>query len=99
MMRAVLLAAAGGSALLWGSARDLAVGILVAVLHFFLFCNVFRVPRPLELAWAGILVADVAVLRMAGIFSWSVALSVQTPVTLAVLIWTVRSPEYRGIGS
>ena len=33
------------------------IGLLVAFVvgHFFLFCNVLRVPRVLELAWAGIL--------------------------------------------
>ena len=33
-------------------------GIVLA--HFFLFCNVFRVSRPLELLWAGAFVTLVA---------------------------------------
>ncbi len=32
------------------------IAIVFVVLHFFLFCNVLRMSRPLELTWAGIFV-------------------------------------------
>ena len=96
---AVLLTAASGSLLAWRSARALAVGIAVAVFHFFLFCNVFRVSRPLELGWAACLLLNVFTLRLLDAFSWPTAMLVQTPITLGILVWTVRSPEYRGIGA
>ena len=66
--------------------------------HFFLFCNVFRIPRRPELCWAaafmtlaaGCLIADVSILH---------ALWLVMPVTLLVLAYSIRLPTYHGIGS
>ena len=66
--------------------------------HFFLFCNVFRVPRRPEMVWAGsfiviataCLVADVSPLH---------AMWLILPVTVGVLIYAVRLPTYHGVGS
>ena len=95
----VLLLAGIAVWLLWAPMRDLAVGVAVAVFHFFLFCNVFRVRRRLELIWAGLLVVNVVTFRWSGEFTWLRARAVQTVVTLIVLALTIRSPDYRGIGA
>lgn len=66
--------------------------------HFFLFCNIFRVPRKPELVWAsaflvlatGCLVADASILH---------AFWLALPITAAVLIYSIRLPTYHGIGS
>ncbi len=66
--------------------------------HFFLFCNVFRVPRKPELLWAAIfismasicLVLDLTILHA----MWMVL-----PVSVLVLTYSVRLPTYHGIGS
>ena len=66
--------------------------------HFFLFCNIFRVPRKPELVWAGAfvvlaagcLIADASVLH---------SLWLVLPITAAVLIYSIRLPTYHGIGS
>jgi hypothetical protein len=66
--------------------------------HFFLFCNVFRVPRKPELFWASgfilfstcCLAADVSVLH---------AMWLVLPLTFGVLIYSIHLPGYHGIGS
>ena len=70
----------------------------VALGHFFLFCNVFRVRRNFELAWAGFFLANFAVWSWIG-FSWLAVLAVQTPVTVLAIGVEMRSPRYHGIGS
>ncbi len=73
------------------------VGILVAVGHFFLFCNVFRLPRWLELmwvvayiAWAVCLASDIERLCLPA----SVLLAV---FSVAVILWGMRLPSYHGL--
>lgn len=66
--------------------------------HFFLFCNLFRVRRLPELVWAGgfltlvvaCLIANVSVLH---------AMWLVLPLTAGVLIYSIRRPDYHGIGS
>lgn len=66
--------------------------------HFFLFCNIFRVPRKPELLWASFfitlaaicLVLDVSILHS----MWMVV-----PVTVGVLLYAVQLPTYHGIYS
>ncbi len=90
-----------GALLTW-SLRELPSSIAwlpaVALGHFFLFCNVFRVRRSLELAWAGVFVANFAAWSWIG-FSWLAVLAVQTPVTVLAIGVEMRSPRYHGIGS
>ncbi len=65
--------------------------------HFFLFCNVFLVWRRLELLWAVAFVLNVAAHISLDVWDpWS-SLLWQTPVTLAVIAWQMRSPWYHGI--
>lgn len=66
--------------------------------HFFLFCNIFRVPRKPELVWAGAflvlatgcLVANASILHAV----WLVL-----PITATVITYSIRLPTYHGIGS
>jgi len=70
--------------------------------HFFLFCNVFRVRRGYELAWA----ASFLVVASAWFFArgpvdlgyWATVLATQTPLTLLAIGAEMRSERYRGIG-
>jgi hypothetical protein len=71
--------------------------IPLAVGHFFLFCNVFRVRRSYELAWVGILFCNLAGWAAADRFSWLNVLAVQTPFTLAAFVLELRSRRYHGI--
>ena len=68
------------------------------VVHFFLFCNVFRVRRKWELTWAACFLVNFAAWALTR-FSWTGVFAVQVPITLAVIAITVRSPGYRGVGT
>lgn len=66
--------------------------------HFFLFCNVFRVRRSYEVAWALVFVANVCAWWLSGRFNWWSVLLVQTPMTLLCLGLEIRSERYHGVG-
>jgi hypothetical protein len=67
--------------------------------HFFLFCNVFKVPRKLELLWAGIFLINTGLWLAAGNFDWRPVLLTQTPFTLAAIWFTLarRRRAERGV--
>ena len=69
----------------------------VVVAHFFLFCNVFRVRRSLELIWAAVFLVNAFAWMLADAFSWPGVLAVQTPITAAFIVAEIKSPDYRGI--
>ena len=52
-----LVCFAGGAAGLWRVHSELWWLLLIVAVHFFLFCNVFRIVRPRELAWAALFLA------------------------------------------
>lgn len=66
--------------------------------HFFLFCNVFRVPRRPELFWAGGFIL-IATLCLAADVSLLHAMWLVFPITVGVLVYSIRLPGYHGIGS
>jgi hypothetical protein len=68
-----------------------------AVLHFFLFCNIFRVRRNLEITCAGLFILNVTGWFLAGRDGWLFPLLSQLPATIAVIAWEMRSPAYHGI--
>jgi hypothetical protein len=65
--------------------------------HFFLFCNVFRVARPLELLWAGIFIALSGCTIFCGIPGWPVTIAVSFGATIVVIVCEMRKPSYHGI--
>ncbi len=93
----VLVAGAVLTVVLWPAMGSLALVVPVALAHFFLFCNVFRVRRGVELLWAGVFMANFAAWGLLGRFSWVRVLLTQLPVTLTILVVEVRHPRYHGI--
>ena len=75
------------------------IGLLApfVVGHFFLFCNVFRVRRRLELAWSALFLANIGVwIGMgAGDARWHAA--AQLAVTAAVIAREMASARYHGV--
>lgn len=71
--------------------------IPVAVGHFFLFCNVFRVRRSYELTWVAVFFCNAAGWVAADRFSWGSLLAVQAPFTIAAFVLEMRSRRYHGI--
>ncbi len=91
------------AAVVWFGWPFLDVFVLFAPLalgHFFLFCNIFRVRTRLELIWATLFVANVIGMTFfTEVPHPGLVALVQTPVTLLVLFLEIRSREYHGIGA
>jgi hypothetical protein len=68
------------------------------VAHFFLFCNVVRMARPLELVWAVTFVAFAAATLMTEAPGWPVTAAVSLAVTVTVVVLQIRKPSYHGLG-
>lgn len=94
---AVIVASSILTALLWKPTASYSFIGLLVVIHFFLFCNVFRIPRIPELIWgASFLIVCTACLVLELYSPWMVSISI-LPVTVAVLVWSIRLPSYHGI--
>lgn len=90
----------GGGAGAYAAALDRWFGIAVGfvVLHFFLFCNVLRMSRPLELIWAvvflGLAVGAVTLEALA----WPWVFGVSSLATVLFALIQIRRPSYHGVG-
>jgi hypothetical protein len=93
----VLAVGAAGAALL--AQVEWWMGLIVgfAVGHFFMFCNVFRVAKPLELTWSAIFVFLAGGTIVTGQPGWAVTLGATLVATLVVIVVQVRKPSYHGI--
>jgi hypothetical protein len=74
----------------------LAVGIPVAA--FFLFCNVFRISRALELIWAAVFIGLAAATIISDVPGWTATTIVSAGVAAIVIAIEMRRPSYHGIG-
>jgi hypothetical protein len=69
----------------------------VTVLHFFLFCNVFRLRRSYELIWTGAYVVNLGCEIWLGGVDWAKVLALQGPLTLILIVAEARSSCYHGV--
>ena len=76
----------------WGFVLAFVIG------HFFLFCNVFRLARPLELVWAGIFVILSAITIAMDVPGWAITAAASIAATFVLVIIEMRKPSYHGIG-
>jgi hypothetical protein len=90
----------GGVASAYAMTIDRWFGVAIAfvVLHFFLFCNVLRMSRPLELTWAATFAALAVAAIAQGLLSWPVVFTVSSVVTVIVAFIETRRPSYHGVG-
>jgi hypothetical protein len=74
-------------------------GFVVAfvVAHFFLFCNVVRMARPLELAWTAVFLAVTVGTITLDFPGWPVAIPLSLAATATVVALQLRKPSYHGI--
>ena len=95
-----LILATGLLGAFWLRSHGPWLGFVIAFVvgHFFLFCNVFRISRVLELVWTTIYIAVTLFIVRSHAASW-------TPMALLPLVTTVfvigielRKPSYHGIG-
>lgn len=66
--------------------------------HFFLFCNVVRMARPLELIWTGAFVVLAGATVAYETPGWLVTALVSSFMTVVVVIVEMRKPSYHGVG-
>ena len=71
------------------------IGFVVA--HFFMFCNIFRVARPLELAWSGVFIALTFCTIMFEKPSWRITIIASLLATVFVVAVEMRKPSYHGV--
>jgi hypothetical protein len=97
--RDVLILFVGGVAAASLAWIDVWIGLAVAfvVVHFFLFCNVLRMSRPLELIWAAVFVAVAVGATAYGLPSWPLVFGLSAVLTLALAIIEARRPSYHGV--
>ena len=69
----------------------------VVVVHFFLFCNVFRIRRSFELIWTGMYLLNVMIFMVTDSFSVFGVVLAQSPVTVILIALEMRSPRYHGV--
>jgi len=76
------------------------IGLAIAfvVAHFFLFCNVLRMSRPMELGWAGVFAVLAVSSAAFGLLSWTIVFACSIVLTLFLATIEVRRPSYHGIG-
>ena len=77
----------------------LASGIVAFVVgHFFLFCNVFRIPRKPELIWAGAFSILAMLATLAGRPGWPLVFAISAALSALLVIREMRQPLYHGVG-
>lgn len=99
----ILVVGLGATWPLWSVIGPFALLVPYVVLHFFLFCNVFRIRRGSELVWAFLLLIQFAGALLSFAFlaetTWWVMVAVQTAATVVILVIEVRHPGYHGVFS
>lgn len=97
-----VLVLTGGAGLAVGVGLwDVWVGMAVVfvVMHFFLFCNVLRMSRRLELIWAGVFAAMAAGAILCGVaWLWWVVFGVAAGVTVVLARVEMGRASYHGVG-
>ncbi|MEM8671546.1 MAG: hypothetical protein AAGG48_28760 [Planctomycetota bacterium] len=83
--------------LLWRPTDGFSVIGGLVVGHFFLFCNVFRIPRKPELIWSGTFLLICVFAMLFDAFTPISVCACVAAVTLLVLIYSIRLPTYHGI--
>lgn len=92
----VLMIASSLTIIIYQYSELMSLVIAMAALHFFLFCNVFRISRLPELLWSAVFVGSAYLLNR-GTFSVSTMILVSEVTAAALILWSCRQPDYHGI--
>lgn len=93
---AVLLLGASFAASIGVVQPWIGVAIVFAVTHFFVFCNIVRLARPLELTWAATFVTLATITAVLDAWSWPVTLGLSLVLSTALVTMELRKPSYHG---
>lgn len=94
----VLTAGVAGAVTLSAMEWRMALVVGIPLAHFFLFCNVFRVSRTLELLWAAFFVALAAATILWDVPGWWATALGSVLVAGLVVAVAMRQPSYHGVG-
>ena len=72
--------------------------VAFAVGHFFLFCNIVRMRRALEVPWAALFTALAAGTLVFDVPGWPATITLSLLATAAAVTFELRSPSYHGLG-
>jgi hypothetical protein len=75
----------------------IAFAIAFPIIHFFIFCNVIRMARPLELIWAALYLALASTTTLTGHPGWFVTGGVLALLTVVLIAVEMRKPSYHGV--
>lgn len=93
----VLMLGVLASVLLARFDESFAAALLFTLAHFFLFCNVLRMSRPLELVWALLFVLLAASTIRTGFPPWSYTFLAMLAVTAILAVVQVMRASYHGV--
>jgi hypothetical protein len=94
---AVIVISLIASFVLWAQIWWIGFVILFVVAHFFLFCNVFRISRVLELIWAMIFVVLAYCTLVLESPSWVITIAGSLVATATLIAIEMQKPWYHGI--
>jgi hypothetical protein len=96
----VVILLIGSAASAYSTTIDRWFGIAIAfvVFHFFLFCNVLRMSRGLELIWAAAFIGLAVAAISLHMLSWISVFAISTAITAVLAIIEARRPSYHGVG-
>ena len=94
----VLAAGIVGAIVAWPKSASLGFVILFVVGHFFLFCNVFRISRRLELLWGLFFVVLARFTAVDGYPTWAMTAGISLMGTVVIVGFALRQPSYHGVG-
>ena len=75
----------------------LGLALLFVLAHFFLFCNMLRMSRALELIWAVLFVLLAGSTFTFGLPSWNTTLAAMLVLTLILAFVQILLPSYHGV--
>lgn len=94
--RVVLVVGSVAAVVAWRYAWWLGFTIGFVVAHFFLFCNIVRMARPLELAWSGVFLALTFGTIVHQLFTWPTTIAGSLLATIIIVAAEMRKPSYHG---
>ena len=93
----ILVCGSGLAFFLRETESELSILTLTVVLHFFLFCNVFRIKRKKELIWMFVFLLLVAFTVILGRPSFTVSIAISIAVSSYLIIKEIKEVDYHGI--
>jgi hypothetical protein len=93
----IIILGISSSVLLARFDERLGLVVLFVLAHFFLFCNVLRMSRPLELIWAVLFMLLAGSTFYFGIPLWNYTLAGMLVLTLILAFIQIMLPSYHGV--